>query len=153
MTAKLLGTTRTRAIDMLLELDVPLRQAQSHAQRFAPWGAIEDFMEAWDFETTLREIGRSVRLKRMLALVGFASVVRWQSADEYWTLILHPAVKVGYVGQWQLSRLDKHGPYGHTNFETFEEGVGAAIGAHPKGSCRDEGSATFALLDTAGSRS
>jgi len=50
-------------------------------------------------------------------------------------LVLHPSVRKDNGGHpWQLTEMSHHDgrPWGHMNFPTFEEGLHAAMGVHPK---------------------
>lgn len=96
--------------------------------------------ELWDRD-------KEARRKDMLAQVGNASTVQLSNGGV--SYFVHRSTR--RPGKWQLSRVDKWGPSGHTDHDTFELALFAAIGAHPD-SYWNEGNARYLLVGKSGNR-
>ncbi len=102
-------------------------------------------------EETWQE-ARQRRLKVTLDQVGKASVVRFTRTDSRFGdvhLIVHRSTR---NKGWQVSRVDRYGPSGHTDRKTFEDAVACAIGASSHHCGDDWGNDKYILNGMEGTR-
>ena len=94
---------------------------------------------------------RTGRLEDAKKKAGDSPVLAFSRPGDRRQLIVHPSTRS--KGRWQLTGMDDHGPIGHSEYDTRDEAIGSAIGAHPKGGYYDDGDADYELVTTAGKSS
>jgi hypothetical protein len=82
---------------------------------------------------------------------GDAKGVELTSEDGTRKLLIHPSPRKNETGKWQLTRVDDKGPFGHQIFDTRDEALQAAVGAHPNGAYYDEGDSGYKITAKSGS--
>jgi hypothetical protein len=110
-------------------------------------GRVDTTFAAFSISGELWDRDKEARRKEIVDQVGNASTVQLSNGDV--SYYVHRSVR--RPGKWQLSRVDQWGPSGHTDHDTFEYALYAAIGAHPD-SYWNEGSSKYRLVAKAGER-
>lgn len=94
---------------------------------------------------------RDGRRSEAVRAAGDGSVIELTNRDNpNRKMVVHPSAQV--PGKWQLTRMDEHGPSGHSNFDTREEAIASAVGAHPKGGYYDDGGEEYEVSAVRGNK-
>jgi hypothetical protein len=117
----------------------------SHARAF------DDASDMLNMVHGLHDSERRARRDEAVRQCGNASVACFESACGKWKLYVHQATYPDQLGKWQLSRVDDRGPYGHCNFDTFEEAIASCVRAS-ENSYFDEENKSYRLIGTSGNR-
>ena len=110
-------------------------------------GRADSTLVAFALTAELWDRDKESRRKDILEQVGNASTVQLSNGSV--SLFVHRSVR--RPGKWQLSRVDQWGPSGHTDHDTFELALYAAVGCHPD-SYWNEGDSKYLLVGKAGKR-
>ena len=90
------------------------------------------------------------RRSAVVDAVGGDRVAMFEVPDERQTkFIVHPSTRS--PGKWQLSRMDKNGPIGHSEFDSQDEALASAVAAHPKGHMFNDGDSDAVLTTSVAS--
>ena len=95
----------------------------------------------------LYELDNATRRNAVIEAVGSDRVAMFEVRDQRQTkFIIHPSTRS--PGKWQLSRMDKDGPVGHSEFKSQDEALASAVAAHPKGHMYNDGDVDAILTMT-----
>lgn len=100
---------------------------KEEAKRIAEAHSLDDAAMksiSWSITIAVRKAVRDERLRQVMNVLRNAKVASFSNGE--FVYYVHPSSR--HQGMYQLSRTDKLGPMGHSDYNSFEEAVASVIG-------------------------